>query len=136
MTITSYDYWNEVNSLAESVVEEAAQQESCDTKDSFDRDTVLEAINDRILHETIDGHSWVIYYANNLDVIQHSDNEDYLIDNLGLEEAGHCLKKGGLNGLHQAIAFWALYADVQDKIEEALDSYEENLPEADEESEE
>ena len=81
--------------------------ERCDN----DRDEAEELINDSLLRETIDGHEWIIYYSYNLDVIQHSDNEDYMIDNFGIDEAGFILKDKGLSGLHSAIAFWALYAD-------------------------
>ena len=110
--ITSAQYYNEVNSLAKTIAEEAMQQADNDRSDAE------ELINDTLLYETIDGHQWVIYYAYNLDVYQHSDNSNYLIDNIGGEEE---LLGQGLDGLHQALAFWALYADVQEKISDALD---------------
>jgi len=37
------------------------------------------------------------------------------------------LKEKGLSGLHSALAFWALYADVYDAIDNALDEYEDKL---------
>jgi len=129
--ITSVEYWKEVSEIAKTIAQEA--MEHCDN----DRDEADELINDSLLHETIDGHEWIIYYSHNLDVIQHSDNEDYMIDNFGIDEAGSILKDKGLSGLHSAIAFWALYADVSDQISDCLDNIETALEDdEDEETEE
>lgn len=117
--ITSSQYWLEVQSIANLIATNAMQ--SCDN----DRAEAEELINDSLLHETIDGHQWIIYNAYNLDVIQHSDNEDYYIDEFGAEDAGVTLKNGGLSGLHTAVAFWALYADVQNMISDELNTLEE-----------
>ena len=125
--ITNSQYWIEVSSMAEIIAEEAMQQSDNNREEAED------LINDSLLHETIDGHQWIIYYAYNLDVYQHSDNSDYLIDNFGNEEAGIILQEKGLDGLHQALAFWALYADVQEKISDALDEIEDNIEEETEE---
>ena len=127
--ITRSQYWIEVEALANSIATEAMQ--SCDN----DREGAEEMINDSLLHETIDGHEWIINNAYNLDVIQHSDNTDYYIDEFGSESAGEELKNGGLSGLHTAIAFWALYADVQNMISEELDTLEEAIEEEEEEEE-
>jgi len=112
MSITRIEYWTEIESIASNLVEEnkevAGEQGHC----------VLELINDNDLDcETVSGHQWIIYCSYNLEVIQHSDNEDYMQDNLGDECLGHALKKGGLNGLHQAIAYHAMLADVQDELD-------------------
>ena len=69
---TSVEYWKEVSSIAAYLVSESADYNDCNTIDTFDRDTVLEYINDSALHETIDGHQWVIYYAYNLPVLEYS----------------------------------------------------------------
>lgn len=124
--ITNSQYWVEVQALAESIVSEAANQVDCTTQDTFDRDQIEELINDSLLHETIDGHKWVIYYAYNLDVLQHTDNAEYAVDNFGTEYVGEQLKKS-LSDLHVCLAFWALYADVQDHISGAIDEYESSL---------
>lgn len=128
--ITSVQYYNEVSSLAYTIAEEAMDQSD------NDRSAAEDLINDSLLHETIDGHQWIIYYAYNLDVYQHSDNSDYLVDNFGNEEAGYILKEKGMDSLHQALAFWALYADVQEKISNALDEIEDNIKEETEEDQE
>ncbi len=114
-----HEYWNEVNELADTI--------ACETMQETDnnRDKAQEIINDVRLHETIDGHQWIIYYGYNLDVIKHSDNEDYYSDNFGGDALASSLEQGGLDTLHCHIAFWAMYADVQDRIQDALDEYEE-----------
>ena len=49
-----------------------------------------------------------------------------MIDNLGADSAAESLKNNGLRGLHTALAYWAMYADVQEQLESAFDSFEEN----------
>ena len=115
--MNSQEYWKEVEEIADSIACEAMAD------NDNDRDQAEEDINDRRLHETIDGHQWVIYYSYNLDVIKYSDNENYYSDNFGAESLASSLEQGGLDTLHCHIAFWALYADVQDKISDALDNY-------------
>ena len=123
--ITRTQYIEEIQSIADNMVSE--EMENCHN----DRDAAEDAINDRTLHETIDGHQWVIYNAYNSDVMRHSDNPDYYIDNFGNDDAGHVLKERGLDGLHNVIAFWCMYADVQDRLSDAFDAYEESHPLAD-----
>ena len=111
------DYYSEVNAIAEALVSEAMAEYDNDAEQAMDN------INDSRLHETIDGHQWIIYYNYNLSIIKHSSNDDYMIDNLGLDSAGEALKNGGLSGLHQAIAYWALYADVYELLQDKMDDY-------------
>lgn len=127
MQLSSQEYFVEVEKLATSIVAEAADQCDCNTVDTFDADSIRDTIFDTVLHEIIDGHQWIIYYAYNLSIIGHSSNDHYMINEFGLESAAESLKSGGLSGLHQAIAYWALYADVaeliDDKIQELQDSF-------------
>ena len=116
--MNSQEYWKEVKDIADIIVCEAMQD------NDNDREAAEEDINDSRLHETIDGHQWIIYYSYNLDVIKYSDNEDYYSDNFGGEALASSLEEGGLDTLHCHIAFWALYADVQDMINTVLDEYE------------
>ena len=124
MTISNTEYWAQVNETAGSVIETAKEQVTitgCETlAEAGFKEAVGEAINDGILHETIDGHQWIIYYSYNLDILQHSGNYEYMVNELGEDTAGQVLKEKGLLGLHQALAFWALYADVQEAIQEQL----------------
>ena len=104
MTIHSSEYWTEVKALADGIIEDAIEQ-------TDNLDDAEELINDSMLHETIDGHQWISYYSYNLDIIRHSDNEDYYIDNIG-----DFASFDSLLSLHQAVAFYALYADVSEQI--------------------
>ena len=124
---TQYDYNTEINSIAEDLVNDAmftAKDENEDMEFDELKEIAEELINDTELHQTIDSHQWIIYTAYALPVIQYSPNDDYLIDNFGNEEAGFILANSGLNALHTATAFWCMYADVQEQLEQAFDDYE------------
>lgn len=125
---TEFEYNKEITDLAESIVETAYNQYD----EVTDRESAEELINDTLLHETIDGHQWVIYYAYNLGVIQYSKNDSYMVDNFGGEAVESAVKEGGMSGLHTAVAFWCMYADVQEELESALDKYEEEHEEEEE----
>ncbi len=114
------EYWKEVNELADTI--------ACETMQETDnnREEAQEIINEYRLLETLDGHQWIIYYGYNLDVIKHSANEDYYSDNFGGDALASSLEEGGIDTLHCHIALWAMYADVQDRIQDALDEYEES----------
>jgi len=110
--LTEFEYNKEIRSIAADLVSEAmAEHEN-------DHEAAEEEIHDSRLHETIDGHQWVIYYSYNLDVIKHSNNADYMADNFGFE--GY----DDLNTLYCNVAFWCMYADVQDELENAFDWFE------------
>ena len=115
----SEQYWEEVNGLAANIATEAMQATE------NDREEAEELINDTMLHGVVDGHQWVIYTVYHLPVLQYSDNEEYMTDNFGDAYTGSMISEGGLSHLHMAMAFWALYADVQDNIHTYLDQIEE-----------
>ena len=117
--MTNITYFTEVKTLAKSIIDD------CMNETENNLEEAMELINDSILHESIDGHMWIIYYSYNLEIIKQSDNEEYYLDNFGSESLEHSLREGGLNGLHQAIAFWAFYADVQEEINEQVTLIEE-----------
>jgi hypothetical protein len=72
-----------------------------------------------VLHETIDGHCWVIYTAYNFQVLQHSDNDGYAVEEWGSD----CATRDGV--LNTAmLAFGALWADVSDYMETAREEIE------------
>ena len=124
--LTYNEYWTEIKGIADSIVCEALQSVEIDNNNEpmdFDdkKEQAMDLINDSLLHETIDGHQWVIYYAYNLDVIKNSNNEDYMADNISNDFSGF----DSLNSLHGAVAFWAMYADVQEYIDDAFNEYEE-----------
>lgn len=117
--ISRTQYMDEIQSLANHIVCEA--MDDC----QGDRAAAEESIGDHVLHEAIDGHRWVIYTAYNMDVMRNSDNMDYYVDNFGGNDAGQILKKDGLNGLHSVIAYWCMYADVENQLPGEFDDYEE-----------
>ena len=124
MTISNSEYWQEVLNIAKTLVEDAASATDCDNAETFDQDTIRDYIFDSALHQAIDSHQWVIYYGYNLPVLQHSDNAEYGIDEFGSDWIADTVKSGGLSGLHSALAFWALYADVMGYIDDAITDYE------------
>jgi hypothetical protein len=119
------DYRAIVADYAEIVATEAMEQAE------NDRSEAEELINDTLLHQTVDGSEYIIYYRHHLPIIQYSDNESYMIENFGEESAGHALSEGGIDQLHTAIAFWAFYADISDRLPEVLDAMEEEATEED-----
>jgi hypothetical protein len=52
-----------------------------------------------------------------LQVLQHSDNAEYMLENLGEDGAIYELREGGLSRLYAALTYWALYGDISDKID-------------------
>ena len=115
--MTSFEYWKEVKDTAFTIIETAKNDYECTTMEEIE-----EITNDTLLHETTDSHQWIIYYSYNLEILQHSGSKDYMLDNFGSEALAHALEEGGLNGLHQSLAAWAFYADVQEGIQEILES--------------
>lgn len=115
--ISSVMYWEEIKSIAVSVFEETMAYHDNDI------DSAEDHFNDN-LHETIDGHQWVIYNHYNLNVLQHASNPEAMIDSMGAEEAGLVLADRGLSGLHNALTYWAMYEDAQSELQDLIDNYE------------
>jgi len=118
------EYITEINSIAASLVEAAMNETDNDRADAED------LINDVFLHETIDGHQWVIYYHYNDEVIQQSSNDEYYTEIYDNESVGQIISDQGLSGIKTVIAYWAMYADVQEKLEAAFDDFQEELENA------
>ena len=109
--ITQQSYNKEIESLAYDIAAELLEEHDNDREQAEDN------AYDRI-HETIDGHQWVIYYAYNLPVLEYSDNA-YYADEQGL--IGENPLENGLNSFHTMLAFWAMNADVSEAMEKAFD---------------
>ncbi len=118
---TLKDYLNIVDSMAHDLAVEAMQETD------NNKDDALELLNDSLLHETVDGSEYVIYNHYHLPIIQYSNNCDYYIDNFGGDDAAYVIKEKGLDGLHMVVAYWCLYADIQELLEEKLDDIIDNL---------
>jgi len=110
-------YFQEIAAIAAALVSDCMQE--CDN----DKEQAKELINDNRLHETIDGHEWVIYYAYNLSVLTYSDNTEYGVEN---ELVALDSKTFSLSTFHSSLAFWAMYADVQNALDGAFDDFEES----------
>jgi len=115
MTISNYEYWKECQRLAQDLIDEVRTENP-----TFEKSDLIDEIQERSW-ELVDGHQWIIYYSYNLNVIDHSDNENYMIDNNGEDYACEVLKNSGLNGLHSTIAYWAMYADIADCVWELIE---------------
>lgn len=91
------DYYREVANLADTLIQEARDE-------GLDR----EAFDER-LHETIDGHEYVIYTQKAQNVLVHSSN-----DGAGPEELGAdaFVKDGSLRW--ESLAYFALRRDVKE----------------------
>lgn len=61
------------------------------------------------LHETLDGHEWVIYTYQARHVIAHSDNPDYMIEEFGADAGGDMFD--------ERRAYWAIYSDIMEQAE-------------------
>lgn len=123
MSITCREYWAEIKSIAAALVKESMAD------NDNDKEAAIYNINDNRLHETIDGHAWIIYCSYNLEVLSHSDNEGYMSSNFGGKSLAAALDEGGYRGLNTALAFWAMYADVQDDMETAWSDFESTIEE-------
>lgn len=118
--ITNSKYWNEIESMAEDIVSEA--MESADN----DVDNARDEIYDYRLHEGVDGHEWVIYYAYNDDVLEHTYNEDAYKDVYSNEDIGRVVAEQGMDSAKTIMAYFAMYQDVAEKIESEFDEIELN----------
>ncbi len=87
--ITYQQYWQEIQAVAQSVTEEARE---------YGREI------SEVLHETIDGHQWVIYTAYNYDVAKQSPNDDAWQEVYGGEVR--------IENFNAVRAYFAMYQDV------------------------
>jgi len=99
MEITEREYWEDVEGLAQEVLQREA-----------DGDELSDAI-----HETVDGSQWVIYYARARRTLEYSPNEDAVFDD------GEFLGRIGSMGEFLTLAaFCAMRADVSAKVQELM----------------
>ena len=69
-----------------------------------------------IEHEHLDAEGIIIYYGGHNIIMEHTDNADYLTENIGL---GGGLLTGWTDTKAQ-FAYWAFYADVMRYLDEAI----------------
>jgi len=104
------EYWKEINSLAETIVEECISDTGMDPAD-LDMDSLEDCAYERIW-ETVDGHQWIIYYAYNPDVIKHSANEGAHEDMGGSE----LFAGKSYNEIGTIVAFYAMESDLSNAV--------------------
>ena len=91
------EYWQQVHGIIEDAKQAILDGEITDTEGL-----------DTWLHETIDGHQWVIYTKYNFFVLLYSDNESAYVDDFGQEGL---VRDGAINWA--AMAYCAMMADVR-----------------------
>lgn len=102
--ITYRAYWTEVDSIVTNILEESREY-----KVSYDD------VQERVW-EDVDGHQWVIYTRYHYEVLGHSENDGYTVENFGADSA---VKDGQLDTA--ALAFGALYGDVSERLYRRLE---------------
>ena len=112
LEFTSTEYYREISDLAESLYSEALEQ------NDNDHDMTIEAIHDRLLPETVDGHQWVIYTYSNELVERFSANAEAFKDCYDNESIGALVADQGLDALKPIIAYFAMYQDISDRLNE------------------
>jgi hypothetical protein len=106
MNITPTEYREELATLAADIVAEHADNDMDDMHDT--------------VHETVDGHQWIIYTAYNNDIVQISDNHDAYLDVYGQEGLGQIVMDSGVDGLTLTRAYFAMSQDLNDAIAEII----------------
>jgi len=117
--MTQLIYIEEIKGIATNLVKELMDEYE-------DREEAEEQTYDR-LHETIDGHQWVIYYAYNEDVLEYSDNDEAYQDCYDNESLGALVAEKGIDGVKPMMAYFAMYQDVSELLEQAFDDYQAEL---------
>ena len=124
--ITLHDLRTEVEDLVKAAIEECMTEVS-------DVDDLRGKVFDR-LHETVDGHAWVIYYSKAHDVVHAVRNDSRWYD----EAYARLTDTGGnvigededIGSLETRLAYWVLMTGVENAYEDTLSTViEENIAE-------
>jgi len=117
------EYFESVECIAQDIVDRMLEEAKTDfiIEDSDDEDDFYEYFKEEFvygydyteqLHEAVDGSSWIIWTDKNNNVVQYTNNID------AWTEIGDLPKGNPILG----IAFWAMMADVRDKINELVEA--------------
>jgi len=112
LEFTSSEYHKEINDLAADLYSEALEQ------NDNDHESAIDAIHDHLLHELVDGHQWVIYTYSSELVERFSDNAEAFMDVYDNESIGALVADQGLDALKPIIAYFAMYQDISDHLNE------------------
>lgn len=121
--LTNVAYYDNCATLGLAVLEELIGAHGLDVHDVQDAayDAVLEAVGESEMF---------IYSRYHLPILQHSSYCDSYVGEFGTDHAGEVLKDKGLDGLHAAIAFHCITADVMDWLNYNLEDIIESRIEA------
>jgi hypothetical protein len=103
--MTRHEYRQSVQAIATSAIDPT---EWGDDTDLYDR-----------VHQMVDGSEWVIYYHRARKVLEYSPNETAGPDELGWKDFSAGAESFG--DLHVRGAYYAMSADVMEKVHELLD---------------
>lgn len=112
LEFTSTEYYREISDLADSLYSEALEQ------NNNDHDMAVYAIHDHLLNELVDGHQWVIYTYSSELVERFSDNGEAFMDVYDNESVGAIVADQGLDAIKPIIAYFAMYQDISDRLNE------------------
>lgn len=118
--MTREEYFEDVESIAQDIVDRMLEEAKADFdidgyndfNDFFKGEFVYGYDYSEDLHEAVGGSSWIIWTARNKFVVQSTNNID------AWTELGELPKGDPILG----IAFWAMMADVRDKINELVEA--------------
>ena len=112
LDFTESQYHQEIKDIASDLYDEALDQ------NDNDHDQAEDAIFDRMLHELVDGHQWVIYTYSNELVARFSYNAEAYRDCYDNESIGQIVTDKGLEGMKPIIAYFAMQQDICDALYE------------------
>jgi hypothetical protein len=102
--ISQVEYWRQIKAIAKDCKREA--KEKGQSKDAWE-----ERANE-LVHETVDGHMWIIYTWCYPWVLMHTRNEDALFEDFGPTEAKD------YSSIMQKMAYCAMEKDVLTELSE------------------
>ena len=102
-SFSNQEYWDAVNHIAEECINEVFE---------FGTD-LYDAV-----HQSLDGHQFIIYYAHHDAVIKHSANSDCWEYWLSREDIAQLVVDQGIDGARSDQAFFAMFEDVNDAVTE------------------
>ncbi len=114
---TTADYCAYAKDTAETIVENAIEQLKIDDM-PVNAENIGDCIAENCLeHEALDADAIITYYYGHELIMEHTDNADYLTDDVGICEINSATS---WVETRQAFAFWAFFGDVQDVLSEAI----------------
>ena len=100
MNITQQEYTAEIELLAQSCIDDC---------------TDIDDIGSYV-HETVDGHRWIIYTAYHADIVRLSDSNEAYLDVYCNEDLGQLVTDNGPQHIIMVQAFFAMCQDVNESI--------------------